>query len=153
MPVFTNEDKKLREKYKAELKKQHSNNNTSTNVKAETITTTTQPIQKDNNIQSIVEYIGIGLLIVVVCICVSYFINKKILKKKHNENMKKERLLEFIKYLNIGQNEFLKNVGLSKIYNNKKKITSKMIINIAKVYPQLNIEWLLFAKGEMLNRE
>lgn len=63
----------------------------------------------------------------------------------------KDRLLEFISYLGISVRQFEKNVGLSNGYvNNIRKSTNK-IDEIKTSYPELNIEWLIFGKGKMLN--
>lgn len=67
----------------------------------------------------------------------------------------KERLLEFLSYLNVGQTVFEKKVGISNGYiNNLKGSIGPAIINkISDVYPELNSEWLLNGKGEMLKPE
>jgi len=65
----------------------------------------------------------------------------------------KKRLIEFLKYLGIGQDKFAKNVGLSRGYvnNTKENITMKTVDKILKAYPELNKNWLLTGEGEMLN--
>lgn len=65
----------------------------------------------------------------------------------------KDRLLEFLKYLNIGQGAFEKKVGISNGYISKIKesIGSNHINKISSIYPELNITWLLNGEGEMLN--
>ena len=65
----------------------------------------------------------------------------------------KKRLIEFLKYLGIGQDKFAKNVGLSRGYVNniKENITMKTVDKILKAYPELNKNWLLTGEGEMLN--
>ena len=66
----------------------------------------------------------------------------------------KDRLLEFLKYLNIGQNKFEAFVGISNGYinNNKGSIGTAIITKIATKYPELNIAWLQTGKGEMLKK-
>lgn len=64
----------------------------------------------------------------------------------------KQRLLEFIKYLNISQGRFEKQVGLSNGYINNlsKDIGSEKLQRILGTYPELNLDWLLTGEGEML---
>lgn len=66
----------------------------------------------------------------------------------------KERLLEFLAYLGMGQNAFEEAVGLSNgsISKITKGMRSDNIAKIAKRYPELNITWLVIGEGEMLNR-
>lgn len=66
----------------------------------------------------------------------------------------KNRLIEFLKYLGIGQDRFAKNVGLSRGYVNniKDNITMKTVDKILRAYPELNKNWLLTGEGEMLNK-
>ena len=67
----------------------------------------------------------------------------------------KKRLIEFLRYLGIGQDKFAKNVGLSRGYVNNitDNVTMKTIDKILKAYPELNKNWLLTGKGEMLNED
>ena len=64
----------------------------------------------------------------------------------------KNRLLEFLKYLNIGQNRFEAHVGISNGYinNNKGSIGTKVLDKISAAYPELNTHWLITGEGEML---
>ena len=64
----------------------------------------------------------------------------------------KERLIEFLSYLNIGQNKFEKKAGLSIGYINKLKGDMKLdtINKIISSYPELNKEWLMYGEGVML---
>jgi hypothetical protein len=69
-----------------------------------------------------------------------------------------DRLSEFIKYLNISVRSFEQKISASdgmirRAINNDTDIQSKWITNIADNYPQLNIEWLLTGKGEMLKKD
>ena len=63
----------------------------------------------------------------------------------------KERLLEFLQYLEIGQNRFEKYVGLSHGYINKLSANMKLatIEKITKAYPELNTDWLMYGVGSM----
>jgi len=65
----------------------------------------------------------------------------------------KERLMEFLKYLGVGQNKFAESVGLSRGYVNNigDNITMKSVNKIVQVYPELNRNWLLTGEGEMLS--
>ena len=67
----------------------------------------------------------------------------------------KDRLLEFLKHLNIGQNKFEAIVGISNGYinNNKGSIGSVIITKIATKYPELNITWLQTGEGAMLKED
>jgi hypothetical protein len=64
----------------------------------------------------------------------------------------KERIIEFLDYLKIGQNEFEKicNLANASISNGRCNFTSKKLENIINAYPDLNIHWLITGKGEML---
>lgn len=64
----------------------------------------------------------------------------------------KERLLDFLGYLNIGQRKFEMNVGLSNGYVNslKKSPSADKLQMILSAYPELNRDWLLTGEGEML---
>lgn len=55
----------------------------------------------------------------------------------------KERLIEFLAYLKIGQNAFEKNVGISNGYisNIKGSIGSEIANKISEKYPELNTGW------------
>jgi len=65
----------------------------------------------------------------------------------------KERLIEFLKYLGVGQNKFAESVGLSRGYVNNigDNITMRSVNKIVQVYPELNKNWLLTGEGEMLS--
>lgn len=64
----------------------------------------------------------------------------------------KNRLLEFLKYLNIGQNRFEAHVGISNGYinNNKGSIVTKVLDKISAAYPELNTHWIVTGEGNML---
>lgn len=66
--------------------------------------------------------------------------------------MIKDRLIAFLEYLDIGQNKFAQNVGLSAGFVNNlgKNIRSKSLNKILSTYPQLNENWLLTGEGEMI---
>ena len=64
----------------------------------------------------------------------------------------KDRLLDFLSFLKIGQNAFEKKCGISNAYisNCKGTIGSSTIAKISHIYPELNIDWLISGKGNML---
>lgn len=64
----------------------------------------------------------------------------------------KDRLLKFLKHLDIGQTKFETITQLSNglINNLKDNISSKSLIKILEVYPELNMNWLLIEDGDML---
>lgn len=65
----------------------------------------------------------------------------------------KERLLEFLAYKKIGQTKFEELCGLSRglINNMKGGLSTVTVTKIANTCPELNINWLLHEKGNMLN--
>lgn len=69
------------------------------------------------------------------------------------ETTVKQRLLDFIYYLRITQTEFCNRLGVSSAYvtSIRKSIAPEKLSAISAQYPELNIEWLLTGKGEMLN--
>lgn len=64
----------------------------------------------------------------------------------------KDRLLDFLKYIGIGQNSFEKKVGISNGYiaHSRGRFGSAIIAKIVETYPELNTAWLLTGEGEML---
>lgn len=65
----------------------------------------------------------------------------------------KERIIEFLAYLKIGQKNFEQKCGLSNGFVDKigDTIRKKSRDKIIAVYPELSINWLLTGRGEMLN--
>ena len=64
----------------------------------------------------------------------------------------KDRILAYIKYLQIPVSEFERNSGLSNGYikNFKGQLGVEKLENILKAYPELNYTWLVRGEGEML---
>jgi transcriptional regulator with XRE-family HTH domain len=64
----------------------------------------------------------------------------------------KERLKEFVKYKGMGRNRFEELVGISSGYisTGSPSIGSEIIEKIARIYPDLNIEWLIMGNGKMI---
>nr|DAQ26841.1 MAG TPA: LAMBDA REPRESSOR (TRIPLE MUTANT)/DNA COMPLEX-DNA COMPLEX, DOUBLE HELIX, TRANSCRIPTION-DNA.1A [Caudoviricetes sp.] len=69
-------------------------------------------------------------------------------------NTVKERIAKYLKDSKIPQSVFCERVGLSKGYLGamRKSFQPDTINNIIIEFPNLNIEWLLTGKGEMLKR-
>ena len=67
----------------------------------------------------------------------------------------KDRLIEFLAHLKIGQNAFEKNCDISNGYisNNKGSIGSAILAKIVFRYPDLNAAWLLSGEGVMLKSD
>jgi transcriptional regulator with XRE-family HTH domain len=66
----------------------------------------------------------------------------------------KERLLEYLKYLGIGQNAFESNIGVSVAYISKLKgsIGSEVLAKIKRAYPELSMDWLIDEDGDMIRQ-
>lgn len=64
----------------------------------------------------------------------------------------KERLKEFVKYKGIGRNRFEELVGISSGYISSKSpsVGSEIIEKIVYIYHDLNIEWLVTGRGQMI---
>lgn len=64
----------------------------------------------------------------------------------------KSRLSEFIAYLGLNNSTFEKKCGLSNGYirNFKGNLGTQKLEDILNAFPQLNKDWLLFGKGNML---
>ena len=69
------------------------------------------------------------------------------------ETTVKQRLLDFIYHLRVTQKDFCDALGVSNSYVHsiRKSIAPDKLSKIRESYPDLNIEWLLTGKGEMLN--
>jgi hypothetical protein B2_07877 len=66
----------------------------------------------------------------------------------------KERILQFIDYKRLSKNKFYKETGLSNgILDKQGGISSDSLEKIYCVYPEINLDWLLTGKGEMLKKE
>lgn len=66
--------------------------------------------------------------------------------------------MQFIKYAGVSARQFDISIGAANGYTlrmskNNASIGSDVIENIIKVYPQLNVEWLLTGEGTMLKAD
>ncbi len=70
-----------------------------------------------------------------------------------NETIK-ERLIFFIRHLNIGQGKFESRCGLANGYVNniRRSITPDKLQQIIRQFPELNAGWLMTGEGEMLKQ-
>jgi hypothetical protein len=68
----------------------------------------------------------------------------------------KERILQFVDYKQISKQKFFIETGLKRGFLDADKLNTSIpdtfIATIVAVYPEINIEWLLTGKGEMLNK-
>lgn len=69
-----------------------------------------------------------------------------------------QRLLEFILYKGFSVHKFSNIINVSNSYLNKAvrdniSIGSDKIMKIGETFPDLNIEWLLMGRGEMIKKE
>lgn len=69
------------------------------------------------------------------------------------ENTVKERLKQYLRINRITQEKFCNSVGVAPTYvsNIRKGIQPDKLARIQECYPDLNIEWLVTGKGDMLN--
>lgn len=66
----------------------------------------------------------------------------------------KERLINFLKEIKVGQTAFEQKVGISRGSLAKKSgLTADSLAKIAIVYSELNLEWLISGKGKMIKDE
>lgn len=75
------------------------------------------------------------------------------MKAKHPERA--ERLREFLNRLNIKNVTLASKLGIkpafvSQLLNQHSTVTADVALRIARVYPKLNVTWLLDGVGEML---
>jgi len=69
-----------------------------------------------------------------------------------------DRLMQFIKHAGLSARQFDLSIGASNGYTlrmkkNNASVGSDVIENILRVYPQLNVVWLLTGEGSMLKTE
>lgn len=68
------------------------------------------------------------------------------------ESTVKQRLVSFITYKNLTQRGFSTSIGVSEGYVGamKNSMQPEVLNNISIQYPELNLEWLLVGRGEMI---
>lgn len=65
-----------------------------------------------------------------------------------------KRILQYIEYKGINKHKFYIQTGLSNGFLDKvKDIGTSKIEIIYSIYPEINLEWLITGKGEMLKKE
>lgn len=69
-----------------------------------------------------------------------------------------DRLMKFIAFAGLSARQFDLSIGAANGYTlrmrkNNASIGSDVIENILNVYPQINVEWLITGKGEMLKEQ
>ncbi|CAA0144823.1 conserved hypothetical protein [Tenacibaculum maritimum] len=65
-----------------------------------------------------------------------------------------ERILKFIEYKGINKSRFYRETGLSNGFLDKvKDIGCSKIEYILNSYPEINIEWLVLGRGDMINQK
>ncbi len=63
----------------------------------------------------------------------------------------REKILEFIENKGISSREFCRNISVSPNYFSLKgAVQSDVMIKIYSIYPELNFDWLITGRGEML---
>ncbi|MCQ2259805.1 MAG: hypothetical protein MJZ77_00265 [Bacteroidales bacterium] len=67
----------------------------------------------------------------------------------------KDRLRQFIDYIGVNNYTFEKNIGTSegtlrRFFGNKNGLTVATLLKIADIYPQINLDWLITGRGEMI---
>jgi transcriptional regulator with XRE-family HTH domain len=68
------------------------------------------------------------------------------------------RIIEYIDFKGISKNEFSVKIGLSNSYmtkmeKSKGNVGSQVIEKIVRVYPDLNLYWLITGEGSMLKQD
>lgn len=69
-----------------------------------------------------------------------------------NQDSVKSRLLHFLKTQRISQTEFCRELGVSSAYVStmRKGMSLQQQMKVREVYPELNLNWLLYGEGDML---
>ena len=69
-----------------------------------------------------------------------------------DDNSVKNRLIAFIKYKHLTKTAFGESIGVSNAFvtSIRRSIAPDKVQSIASTYPELNMDWLLYGKGDML---
>lgn len=70
----------------------------------------------------------------------------------------KDRIIQIMQMEGLTNAEFAEKIGistssLSHIFNGRNKPSLEVVMRIHKAYPHININWLLYGEGEMLEPE
>lgn len=70
----------------------------------------------------------------------------------------KDRIIQIMQMKGLTNAEFAEKIGistssLSHIFNGRNKPSLEVVMRIHKAYPHININWLLYGEGEMLEPE
>lgn len=70
----------------------------------------------------------------------------------------KDRIIQIMQMEGLTNAEFAEKIGistssLSHIFNGRNKPSLEVVMRIHKAYPRININWLLYGEGEMLESE
>ncbi len=73
---------------------------------------------------------------------------------KNNRYIMNKRLEQFLKAENISQSQFADNIGVARgsvshILSGRNRPGFDFLLNMAKAYPSLNLDWLITGKGKM----
>jgi len=69
-------------------------------------------------------------------------------------SMGKERIIQFIEYKGLSKNKFYIETGISNGTLDKKTgISTDTIEKLYSSFPEINLEWLLTGKGEMIKQD
>lgn len=61
-----------------------------------------------------------------------------------------EKLIQFVDTLGVSQRKFTAKCGLSEgSLRNGRSVSVESLVKIKKTYPELNLEWILFDKGNI----
>ena len=73
-------------------------------------------------------------------------------KRKTMPETVKDRICVFLEYINISRTEFERRLGVSHGYlrNMRKSVSRQMRSRIALQFPELNTDWMLTGRGEMI---
>lgn len=72
-------------------------------------------------------------------------------EKEQNNSPIKQRILQFVATLGTSKREFYTKTGISRgTLESKTGITEDIVTKFFATYPEVNVEWIMFGKGDML---